>query len=539
MLALRPYQEAAVAGAYAELRNGARRVVLVMATGTGKTVVASRIALDAASRGRRILWLANRRELVTQGATHLRAAGLTVGVEMGRSTVHTPHRFQAIVASVDSLRGARLDRLPPDTFGLIVVDEAHHAVAETWRAVVERFPDALAIGLTATPERHDGVSLNELFDAQGFRYPIQTAIQDRMLVPVRMARPTIEGVDLSQERVGKRSGDYSDEAIARQLAREGPMHQAARVLADVAGQRSGLLFCATVNHAERQAAVLARYVGVGNVEVVHGGTKNRDAIVDAFKRGEIQFLSSCGVFLEGFDAPRAAIAGMLRPTRSVGLKMQMLGRVTRLLGRTLDESIEAGKPDCVAVDFAGLGDENLATVVDAIAGGRVHAGVRRRAEALAADGKEVTAALEEAQSTYCADLTATVRYELSYVDPFAALGIRPVEAEPWAPRMTERQRDALARFGLLQSDVDLSRRQAGALLDEAINRARAGLATVRQVRALLKRGVAADRWTREAASAVLDALADVRWDASAPTVGRLVNEIEGAGGRLVGAGGAA
>lgn len=533
MAILRPYQVAAVKGVHAEVKDGAKRILIVMATGTGKTVVASKIASDANKRGLRILWLANRRELVHQGAAHLRATGLTVGVEMGDETVQHPHRFQAVAASVDTLRGKRLERIPRDTFQLLVVDEAHHAMASTWRAIIEYFTGAYVIGLTATPDRHDGAQLTDIFESLAFRYPIQQAIQDQMLVPVRMARPTIHGVNLAEEKLRK-GKDYSDEAIARQLMREGPMHEAAQVIADVAGQRSTLLFCATIEHSERQAEVLGRYVGVGNVAVVTGDTRNRDSIVEAFKRGDIQFMSSCGVFVEGFDAPRAAIGAMLRPTRSVGLKTQMLGRLTRLLGGTYAESVANGKPDCIAVDFAGLGDDDLATVFDAVAGGKVKEGVRHRAEKLAEEGADVLGALEEAQEVFCAELTAEVRYELFFVDPFVALGIKPIEDEPWAPRMTERQMAALDRFGVIKADdcADLSKRQASALLDEAINRSRLELASVKQVRALLRKGIIADRWTRRAASAVLDTLAAVHWDQTAEEVVQLVLRIETYGGRL-------
>jgi len=186
---LRPYQNEAVASVEAEFTHGVRSTLIVLATGCGKTIVFSHLAAREVRRGGRVLILAHRGELLTQAIDKLRAAtGIEAGLEKAEETSDVGFDelpYTVVVGSVQSMKSQkRLARFAPDEFSLIVIDECHHALTGTYRAVIDHFPKARLLGVTATPDRGDLRSLSEVFETIAYEYSIVDAIKGGYLSPV-------------------------------------------------------------------------------------------------------------------------------------------------------------------------------------------------------------------------------------------------------------------------------------------------------------------------------------------------------------------
>lgn len=162
---LRPYQQEAVAAVEKEWRDGHRKTLLVLPTGTGKTIVFAHVAKDCVSAGKKVLILAHRDELLTQAQDKIAAAtGLGTAKEKGQETSQGSF-FRITVGSVQTMmRPQRLAQFAPDEFRTIIVDEAHHVLADSYLRVLSHFPDADVLGVTATPERQNIANLGEFFD---------------------------------------------------------------------------------------------------------------------------------------------------------------------------------------------------------------------------------------------------------------------------------------------------------------------------------------------------------------------------------------
>ena len=205
---LRPYQKEAVKAVESAFRD-VQSTLIVLATGCGKTIVFSRLAADEARRGGRVLILAHRGELIQQAVDKLRkATGIVAGVEMAEQRSDADYDeppYTVVVGSVQSMcREKRLRRFSPDEFSLIVIDECHHALTGTYRAVIEHFPNAHLLGVTATPDRGDLRSLGEVFQTIAFQYSIVDAIRDGYLCPIRAQTIPLR-IDISS--VAKQGGD--------------------------------------------------------------------------------------------------------------------------------------------------------------------------------------------------------------------------------------------------------------------------------------------------------------------------------------------
>lgn len=180
--ALRPYQEAARKSIHTEWENGRLRTLLVLPTGTGKTIVFASVAADQVRAGDRVLILAHRGELLEQAADKLqRSTGLVSAVEKAESTC-LDSWYRVVVGSVQTLqRTARLERFPRDYFGTIIIDEAHHSITDGYRRILDYFGSAKVLGVTATPDRGDMRNLGEVFDSLAYEYKLTDAIKDGYL----------------------------------------------------------------------------------------------------------------------------------------------------------------------------------------------------------------------------------------------------------------------------------------------------------------------------------------------------------------------
>lgn len=324
MIPLRPYQETAVEAVRAAFRNGARAPLLVAPTGAGKTVMFSYIAAHSASKGRRVLILVHRRELIRQSSRKLTETGVPHGII---APGNTPTRDAVQVASVQTL-ARRLGR--NDGPDLIVIDEAHHAVAGQWGAIVAAYPDAKLLGVTATPERLDGrglgISAGGCFDSLVMGPTVAELIAGGFLTPTRIFAPS-EMPDLSGIRT--RCGDYETSALADVMSKPQIVGDAVAHYAKHTPGQPAIVFSPSVAHAEAMAAAF-RAAGWRAV-AASGQTeeRQRDAAIAGLGTGAVQVLCSCDLISEGLDVPVVGAVILMRPTKSLALFLQQVGRGLR------------------------------------------------------------------------------------------------------------------------------------------------------------------------------------------------------------------
>lgn len=365
MLAPRSYQSEAIEAIGAAWAKGITRPALVLPTGAGKTVVFSWIAhywhaaIEALpeSRPHRVVILVHRDELVQQAVAKLHdvAPHLSVGVvKAARNEVGA----QVIVASVQTLaRGTkRLDQLRD--VGLVIVDECHHVVAESYLHTLRHLGvmggSTLALGVTATMSRSDGKALGHVWQEIVYEKDILWMIRHGYLADIRGYGITAEDLDLSSVRT--RMGDFADADLGRALENSSALELAAAKWNEHAPGKPGIAFTPTVDTAHL-AAEAFNAAGLYAV-AVDGGmhTDRRREAVGAFLDGQIQVLMNCALFTEGTDLPRAEVCALLRPTKSEGLYIQMAGRVLRPY---------PGKEHATLLDLAGnAGRHNLRTFGD-------------------------------------------------------------------------------------------------------------------------------------------------------------------------------
>ncbi len=344
MISLRPYQEKGVVEIRIEYRNGHRCVLFVLSTGGGKTFTFSYIADSAGRKGGQVLICAHRKELVMQASMSLAKLGVEHWI------IAPPNVIAAIkVQQVRELgkvwlrRGAHVEvgsvqtivrRLPSITKPtLIIIDEAHHSTAGQWRDIIEYFPDAKVLGVTATPCRTDGQGLGShvggVFDAMVLGPTMKELIALGCLVEPEIYMPGQE-IDLTGVRV-TRSGDYNHDQleVALNSARPTIVGDAVSWYEKLAKGKRAVVFCASVAAAQASAdAFNAAGYKFRSLDGTMDDTERRET-VRKLGTGEIDGITSCDIVSEGFDCPGLEVAILMRPTNSEGLYLQQVGRVLR------------------------------------------------------------------------------------------------------------------------------------------------------------------------------------------------------------------
>jgi DNA repair protein RadD len=333
---LRSYQEQDIATIRALFQQGARTVCYCGATGSGKTIMFCHAAHKAMEKGQRVLIVVHRQELIDQTVAALAIEGVPFGIIASgyRENLQAPVQ----VAMVQSLVN-RLDRLRD--VRLLVVDECHHVLAQTWRTIVDALPNALVLGVTATPERLDGKGLGEVFSALVIGPSVKNLIDARWLSPFVIFAPE-HTVDL--KRVRSVAGDYALNDLTQRMNTD-------VVLGDVVTEfgkhllgRTALAFCVTIAHSRATARFLRAH-GI-RTEHLDGDTPGaeRREIIARLARGETDVVCNCGIISEGLDIPSVGGVILLRPTKSVGLHLQQVGRALRP---------SEGKDRAVILDHSG------------------------------------------------------------------------------------------------------------------------------------------------------------------------------------------
>lgn len=322
---LRPYQVDCVARLRASYAAGHRAPILQLPTGAGKTVIFSHVAAGATAKGRSVLVVAHRRELIRQASDKLLAAGVPHGI-IAAGTRPDP----AMAVQVGSVQTAarRLTGLRP--FDLIVVDEAHHARAAQYELLFDTQPGAKLVGVSATPARLDGrglgIAAGGVFDDLISGPAVAELIAGGYLCRARVFAPAER---LNLRGVPTRGGDYAPGALAAVMDRPGLTGDAVEQYRRRADHAPAIAFCTSIKHAEHVAEQF-RDAGY-RAQHVHGGmpAADRDAVIGGLGTGEVEVVASCDLISEGLDVPAVGAVLLLRPTQSLVLHMQQIGRGMR------------------------------------------------------------------------------------------------------------------------------------------------------------------------------------------------------------------
>jgi ATP-dependent helicase IRC3 len=344
---LRPYQSEALTAVRDAYLAGKRRVIVSLPTGTGKTVVFAHFPRVLKMK-KRLLVLAHREELLLQAQDKFRSIDPELKAEIEQASTHATSDAKVVIASVPTLArsGARLSRFQPEEFSIVVVDEAHHAVAPSYRRIFDHFGlfephvSRYLIGFTATPRRGDKQGLGEVFEEVCYARDMREMIVDRYLCPITGWRVD---TDLSLDNVRVRHGDFIESQLARVVNMPLRNRLLVKAYRDFGPGRRTIVFCVDVAHAKD---VHRAFADAGIRAAPVWGELSRDqrrSTLAAFSAGEIDVVTNCNVLTEGFDEPRVDCVIMARPTRSKLLYAQMVGRGTRL---------HAGKKDLIVIDVA-------------------------------------------------------------------------------------------------------------------------------------------------------------------------------------------
>ena len=510
---LRPYQQQARDRIHAEWDAGHTRTLLVLPTGTGKTIVFASVAADQVRAGDRVLILAHRGELLEQAADKLqRSTGLVSAVEKAESTC-LDSWFRVVVGSVQTLqRTARLERFPQDYFGTIIIDEAHHAITDGYRRILDYFSGAKVLGVTATPDRGDMRNLGEVFDSLAFEYKLTDAIKEGYLCKI-MAQTIPLQLDITSVTLS--GGDYAVGDLGTAL--DPYLEQIAAEMARRCKSRKTVVFLPLIKTSQKFRDLLNTY-GFRAAEV-NGQSEDRREVLADFDAGKYNVLCNSMLLTEGWDCPSVDCVVVLRPTKVRSLYSQMVGRGTRL---------SPGKTDLLLLDFLWMTDKHeLCRPADLVCEDRTVA--RQMTEHLAETGcpedieeaaaqasEDVVAQREEAlakqleeQRRKKAKLVDPLQYEMSIQAEDLAGYVPAFGWEAGPP--SEQQTAALEKLGILPDAVE-SAGKAALLLDRLNKRRDEGLTTPKQIRCLEKYGFQhVGTWSFEAARHMIDRIAAQGW----------------------------
>lgn len=510
---LRPYQQAARDSIHAQWEQGRLRTLLVLPTGTGKTIVFASVAADQVRAGDRVLILAHRGELLEQAADKLqRSTGLVSAVEKAESTCLNSW-FRVVVGSVQTLqRSARLERFPRDYFGTIIIDEAHHAITDGHRRILDYFEGAKVLGVTATPDRGDMRNLGEVFDSLAYEYKLTDAIKEGYLCKI-MAQTIPLQLDISE--VGFTSGDYSLGQLGTAL--DPYLEQIAAEMVQRCRGRKTVVFLPLIKTSQKFRDLL-NAKGFQAAEV-NGQSADRKEVLADFDAGKYNVLCNSMLLTEGWDCPSVDCVVVLRPTKVRSLYSQMVGRGTRLA---------EGKTDLLLLDFLWMTDKHeLCRPADLVCEDRAVA--RQMTENLAETGAPED--IEEAAAQACEDVVAQReealakqlaeqrRKKAKLVDPLQyEMSIQAEDLSGYVPAFgweagppTEQQTSALEKLGILPDAVE-SAGKASLLLDRLHKRRDEGLTTPKQIRCLEKYGFQhVGTWSFEQAKHMIDRIAAQGW----------------------------
>ena len=510
---LRPYQLEAKNSIQQAWASGTQKTLLVLPTGTGKTIVFCSLAEDCVRDGERVLILAHRGELLDQAADKLsQATGLGCAVEKAESTC-LDSWYRVAVGSVQSLmRESRLSKFKPDYFNTIIVDEAHHVLSDSYQRVLAHFADAKVLGVTATSDRGDMRNLGEYFENLAYEYTLPKAIKDGYLCKIKAQTIPLK-LDLTG--VGQQAGDFKTSDLGTAL--DPYLYQIADEMAKHCMDRRTVVFLPLIKTSQKFRDILESK-GFRAAEI-NGESYDRAEILADFESGRYDVLCNSMLLTEGWDCPPVDCIVVLRPTKIRSLYSQMVGRGTRLFDEKdhlllLDflwhtERHELCHPAhliCESPEVAQKMTENIE-----------EAGLAVDLEEAETQAKEdVVSAREEALAVMLREMKHRKR---KLVDPLQfEMSIQAEDLAGYVPSFgweagppSEKQIKTLEKLGIFPDEIN-NAGKAAKLLDRLSIRRTEGLTTPKQIRFLENKGFQhVGTWQFETAKKLIDRIAGNGW----------------------------
>lgn len=510
---LRPYQIEAKEAIFAEWAKGILKTLLVLPTGTGKTIVFSGVTADCVRNGERVLILAHRGELLDQAADKLsKSTGLGCATEKAEETC-LGSWFRVVVGSVQSLmREKRLQQFPADYFDSIIVDEAHHCISDGYQKVLQHFSSAKVLGVTATPDRGDMRNLGSYFESLAYEYTLPKAIKEGFLSPIKAVTIPLK-LDLTG--VGTQAGDFKAGDLGTAL--DPYLYQIADEMVKYCMDRKTVVFLPLIKTSQKFRDIL---ISKGFLAAeVNGDSGDRAQVLSDFDAGKYNVLCNSMLLTEGWDCPSVDCIVVLRPTKVRSLYSQMVGRGTRLY---------PGKDHLLLLDFlwhterhelchpAHLICENeevAQKMTDNIEAAGcpidLEAAEKQAAEDVVAQREEALAKKLQEMKHRKRKLVDPLQFEMSIQAEDLANYVPAFGWEAGPP--SEKQIQTLEKLGIFPDEID-NAGKAAKLLDRLDKRRWEGLTTPKQIRFLESRGFDhVGTWQFEGAKRLIDRIAANGW----------------------------
>lgn len=510
---LRPYQQEAKQAIFDQWGSGVNRTLLVLPTGCGKTIVFAKVTEECVRNCDRVLILAHRGELLDQAADKIhKTTGLGCAVEKAGSSC-LGSWFRVVVGSVQTLmREKRLSQFPGDYFDTIIIDEAHHCLSESYQRVMQHFPGAKVLGVTATPDRGDMRNMGEFFESLAYEYTMPKAIKEGYLTPIRAFTLPLK-MDLTG--VGVSAGDFKAGDLGTAL--DPYLIQIAEEMQKYCMDRKTVVFLPLVKTSKKFRDILLEK-GFRAAEV-NGESRDRAEILEAFDRGKYNVLCNSMLLTEGWDCPSVDCIVVLRPTKVRSLYSQMVGRGTRLY---------PGKDHLLLLDFlwhterhelchpASLicQDEEVAKQMTK---NMEQAGCPVDIEeAEKAASEDVVTQREESLAKQLAEMRSRKK---KLVDPLQfEMSIQAEDLSGYVPAFgwemappSDKQKAALEKLGIMPDEIE-NAGKAVKILDRLNKRRLEGLTTPRQIRYLENKGFQhVGTWGFDTAKNMIDRIAANGW----------------------------
>lgn len=513
---LRKYQNESVEAVFNEWNEGNRRTLLTLPTGCGKTVVFAKIAEECVRRGDRVLVMAHRGELLDQAADKIAmVTGLKCSVEKAeQKSINSWYRIT--IGSVQTLmREKRLSMFSPDHFGTIIIDEAHHAISDSYQKVLGYFDNAQVLGVTATADRGDKKNLGSYFDSLAYEYTLPRAVKEGYLCPMKAVTIPLK-IDMTN--VGTQAGDFKSRDIGTAL--DPFLEQIAEAMKEYCSDRKTIVFLPLVATSQKFRDILNE--SGFNAAEVNGESRDRAEVLRDFEEGKYNVLCNSMLLTEGYDCPSVDCVVVLRPTKVRSLYCQMIGRGTRL-------SPETGKEHLLILDFlwhtekhelchpASLICENEDVARKMTANLEENAGVQVDIEE--AEHKASEDVIADREASLAEQLEQMRKRKKKFVDPLQfEMSIQAEDLADYVPSFgweaappSQNQINTLEKFGIDASGIG-NAGKATKYIDRLVKRKNEGLTTPKQIRLLERRGFKnVGMWQFEDASKLISRIASNGW----------------------------
>lgn len=510
---LRPYQQKAREAIFEQWDNGIKKTLLVLPTGCGKTIVFAKITEDCVRKGNRVLILAHRGELLEQAADKIhKSTGLGCAVEKAEESCQGSW-FRIVVGSVQTLmREKRLGKFPADYFQTIIIDEAHHCISSSYQKVLQHFPEANVLGVTATPDRGDMRNLGTYFESLAYEYTLPKAIKEGYLSPIKALTIPLK-IDMSG--VSVQAGDFKASDIGTAL--DPYLHGIAEEMKKYCLDKKTVVFLPLVKTSQKFRDIL-NDSGFCAAEV-NGDSQDRAEVLNDFENGKYNVLCNSMLLTEGWDCPSVNCVVVLRPTKVRSLYCQMVGRGTRL---------SPGKDHLLLLDFLWHTERHeLCHPASLICQDEDVA--QKMTENIEKAGCPVD--IEEAEKTAAEDVVAQreealakqleemKRRKKKLVDPLQfEMSIQAEDLSGYVPTFgwecdppSDKQKKTLEKLGISADQID-NAGKATKILERLDKRRVEGLTTPKQIRYLEGKGFQhVGTWQFDTAKNLIDRIAANGW----------------------------